>query len=122
MEKGQFIKYLVIMIAILGVAFLSQKAYSMGIGKTLVSNATDQAKAYMAKGSDWAMSTVYPKISGEVQKRGDIIKNEVSQEKEKVSENIGTKISNYFSGIANSVVNPGASQDCPSSQTTTNTN
>jgi hypothetical protein len=105
-EKG-FIKYFIIIIIILIVAFLSQQAYTRGIGKTLISNATSQAQAYMAKGSSWVVSNVYSKISGEVQKREEAIKTDVTQEKNKVSENIGKKISNYFSGVSNSVLHPG---------------
>lgn len=108
-------------IVVLVAVFLSQQAYSRGFGKTLVSDATNQAQAYLAKGSDWVMSNVYPKISGEVQKRGDIIKNEVSQEKNKVSENIGQKISNYFSGVADSILHPGQNNSCQTQPAQTST-
>ena len=76
--------------------FFEPAGIFQGIGKTLISDATNQAKAYMAKGSNWAMSKIYPKISGEVQKRGGMIKNEVNQEKQKVSENIGKKLEIIF--------------------------
>jgi len=115
-EKG-FIKYIVIIAVILAVAFLSQQAYYRGFGKTLVSNATSQAKDYVAKSSDWVMSNIYPKISGEVQKRGGIINNEVNKEKQKVSESVAQKISNYFSGVTESVLHPGTPQNCPATQT-----
>jgi len=114
MDKKQLIKYAIIIIIILIVLFLSQWAYSSRFIKPLISNATDQVGAYLSKGSSWVVSTIYPKISGEVQKRGDIIKNEITQEKQKVSENIGTKIENYFSGIKNSILNPGQPSNCPS--------
>ena len=114
-EKG-FIKYIVIIIVILAVVFLSQQAYSRGVGKTLISAATNQVGSFLAKGSDWATATIFPKINGEVQKRGDMIKNEVTQEKNKVSENIGQKISNYVSGISNSILHPGTPQNCQPSQ------
>lgn len=100
-------------VAVLVVVFLSQKSYFNGTEKTFVYGAIDQARAYSAKGVNWAISTVYPKISGEAQKRGDIIKNEVNLEKEKISEGIGEKISNYFSGVTNSVLHPGTPQNCP---------
>lgn len=112
MQQG-FIKYIVIIVVILAAVFLSQQAYSNGIGKTLISNATDQIQTYAAKGSNWIMASIYPKITEEVQKRGDIIKTEVNNEKEKVSENIATKISNYFSGVANSILHPGENINCP---------
>jgi len=104
-------------IIVLAIVFLSQQAYSGGFGKTLISDATNQAASYVAKGSDWAMSQIYPKISGEVQKRGDMIKNEVNQEKQKVSENIGEKISNYFTGISDSILHPETPQNCQPAET-----
>ena len=125
MRKG-IIKYIIIIAVILIVVFLSQQAYSRGIGKALISAAANQASAYMAEGSSWVMSNIYPKISGEVQNRGAIIQNEVNQEKQKVSENIGTKIENYFSGVANSVLHPGQTtgqtNSCTTQPTQTSTN
>jgi len=119
MEK-KFIFSIIAIVIVLGAVFLSQQAFSGGFGSMLISNATDQAKAYMAKGSDWAKSTIYPKISGEVQKRGEAIKNEVEQEKNKISESIGEKVSNYFSGVADSILHPGTPQNCPATQTLSN--
>lgn len=113
MEQEGFIKYIVIIAVILLVAFLSHQAYSWGTGKTFISGATDQASVYLSKGSNWVTSQIYSKISGEVQKRGDIIKTEINQEKEKISENILEKTKNYFSGVANSVLHPGSPQTCP---------
>jgi len=117
MEQKGFIKYALIIIVILTVVFLSQQAYSRGIVKTLISDATNQAGAYLAKGSGWVMSNIYSKISGEVQKRGDTIVNEVNQEKnkvsEKISENILKKTEDYFSGVTNSILHPGENNNCP---------
>lgn len=113
-EKG-FIQYIVIIAVILALVFLSQKLFSHSNESTFITKATDQVKAYLATGSNWAMSKIYPTISGEVQKRGDMIKNEVNQEKNKVSENIGQKISNYFSGVTDSVLHPGTPQNCQTS-------
>lgn len=95
---------------ILAVVFLSQQAYSRGVGGNLISAAANQAEEYMAKGSGWAMSAIYPKISGEVQKRGDMIKNEVNQAKQTVTEDLGKKIGNYFSEVTNSILHPGQNQ------------
>jgi len=118
MNTQRSIKYIIIIIFILGAAFLSQKAYSFEFGHNLISGATNQASAYLAKGSEWVTSKIYPKVDGVVQSRGDAIKNEVKTEKEKVSENIGEKISNYFSGVENSVVHPGTPQNCPTQTST----
>lgn len=112
MKGKSFIKYIVIIIIILVVIFLSQQAYFRGTERTFISDAASQASAYLSKGSDWVMSNVYPKISGEVQKRGEIIQTEVNKEKNKVSENITTKIGNYFSGITESILHPGENNNC----------
>ena len=120
MNTQGIIKYILIIIVILLIAFLSQQAYVWKYGKNITSNITNQALATLAKGSDWVADKIYPKVSVEVQKRGDIIKTEVKKEKEKVSENIGEKISNYFSGVANSVMHPGDPQNC-STPTTSST-
>ena len=45
-----------------------------------------------------------------------IIARFLNSEKEKVSEDIGKKISNYFSGIADSIVNPGKNNSCEPTQ------
>ena len=111
MDKKIIISISAIVI-ILAIAFFSQKSYFEKSGETLISGATDQASAYLAKGSDWVMSNVFSKITGEVQKRGDLIQTELTKEKEKISENVGEKIGNYFSGITNSILHPGTANSC----------
>jgi hypothetical protein len=123
METGIFIKYTIILASILGVAYLSQQAFFNKNSKTFIYGVTNQASAYLASASNWATSKIYPNISGAVQNGGDMIKNNVegvTQEKNKVSENISEKVSNYFSGIANSVVHPGTPQNCQPAQTSAN--
>ncbi len=102
-EKG-FIQYIVIIIIILAVVFLSQQPYFMGIGKKLY----DQSAA-------WVKANIYPRISSEVIKRGEAIKSEANQEKEKISESLGEKIKNYFSGVVDSVFNPGKNNNSQNS-------
>lgn len=106
--KRKIIRNIIIVIIILAAAFLSQQAYFGGTSEPFFSQGTKAAQDYWAKGSSW--------VGGEAQKRGDIIKNEINQEKEKVSETIGEKIKNYFSGIIDNIFNPGKknneSQSC----------
>lgn len=117
MDQGGFIKYVLIIAVILLVAFFSQKAYTGWVGKNLVSAVGTQAGAYLSKSTEWFTANVMSKISGEVQSRGDAIKNEVTQQKENisqnVSENILKKTENYFTGIKDSVLDPGKKVDCP---------
>lgn len=112
LEKG-FIKNIVIIIVILVAVFFSQKADFRENGKSLLSQTAGQV-------SGWVKDNALPKISGEVEKRGEMIKNEINQEKQKISETIGEKIKNYFSGIIDNIFNPGKnnndSQDSAPSQ------
>lgn len=117
MQQG-FIKYFVIILVILAIVFLSQQMYFKKYGKQV----SDTIAGYVATGSDWAKSHIYPKISGEVQKRGETITNEVAKEKEKITESIGEKISNYFSGISDAILHPSDSTSTPSDSTPTQNN
>jgi hypothetical protein len=120
MQK-KLIFYIILIIVILVLLFLSQQAYSRWIGKTLISDATNQAEAYLAKGSNWVMSKIYPAISGEVQKRGDMIPFEINQIGQKIGVDIPNKIKNYFSGVVNSILHPGQSNNCPTQPSQTST-
>jgi len=105
-EKGST-KYIFIVIVILIVVFLSQLPYFKGEGNTFVFQGASTPQDYLTKGSNWVKDSLYPKLSGEVEKRKDIIKNEINSEKEKVSQTFGEKIKNYFSGVADSILHPG---------------
>lgn len=118
MQQG-FIKYFVIIIVILAVAFLSQQAYCRKVGQNLISAAANQAGAYLSKGANWAISNIYPKLSGEVKSGGEMIKTEANQIKN-IPENILDKTKNYFSGIGNSVLHPKENNSCLPAQTVQN--
>jgi len=97
-EKG-VIQYIAVIIIIFVVVFLSQQPYFRGIGKNVYNQAEAQVGSYWAKASDWVRANVYPRVSGEVQKRGEAIKDEVNKEKNAVAQNIWEKIKNYFANI-----------------------
>jgi len=115
--RKKIIFYIILIIIILVLVFLSQQAFSRGVVKTFVFDAANHVSAYLAKGSSWALSGIYPKISGlsaqagEAQKRGDAIKNEINQTTQKITD-IPKKIENYFSGITNSILHPGENNNC----------
>ena len=116
-KRKKIIFYIILIIVVLVLVFLSQRIFFREAGKTFVSGATSQVGAYLAKGSNWAISAIYPKISGlsaqagEAQKRGDAIKNEINQTTQKITD-IPKKIENYFSGITNSILHPGENNNC----------
>ncbi len=100
--------YIVGIVAVLGIVFISQQGILSDVGQ-----ATQAAvSGYWAKGAGWATDNAYQPLSDEVQKRGEIIGDEINSGKEKISENILQKVGDYFSGIADSIVHPG-NNSCP---------
>ena len=126
MQKGKvIIIYVVIIIVILAVVFFSQQPSLKEFGKNLfsLSQGYNKTGEYMANGSNWVKDNILSKIGGEVQKRGDMAKEGITEQKEKISESVGEKIKNYFSGIVDSVFHPGenttpaeSSKTCPPCQ------
>jgi hypothetical protein len=119
--------YIILIIVILVLVFFSQQAVSGKFNQTLFSTVANQAQAYLAKGSNWVIDSIYPKISKEVQNGGEVIQNEVNRAKQKVAEvkeateNIPKKIESYFSGIKNAVTgNTNNNCTVPTTQTPTN--
>jgi predicted PurR-regulated permease PerM len=124
MGKGIII-YIVIIIVILAVVFLSQQPSLKEFGKNLfsLSQGYNKTGEYVANGSNWVKDNILSKIGGEVQKRGDMAKEGITEQKEKISESVGEKIKNYFSGIVDSVFHPGenaapaeSAKNCPPCQ------
>ncbi len=117
--QAGFIKYILIIVAILGVVFLGQQAFIRGFGRAVLSDTGDKIKTFMAQGSNWATSAIILPIGGGVESSKEAITGEIAQEKEKLSENIGEKIKNYFSGITNSILHPGENSNCLAQPTKT---
>lgn len=114
--QAGFIKYALIIVAILVVVFLGQQAFFKGAGERIISGASNQIRTFMAKGSDWAASATLPLISGGVEKGKEAISSatsEVNEQKEKISETVTEKITNYFSGVANSIMGKTNPPACP---------
>ncbi|MEK7080467.1 MAG: hypothetical protein AAB925_01370 [Patescibacteria group bacterium] len=106
MKKKIFIRNISVIIIILTVVFLSQQPHFGEIGKNLYDQGAAYISGHWEKASDWLEGNVYHRVSSEAVKRGEAIKSEVNQEKQKVSENLGKKIKDYFSGVVDSVFNP----------------
>ena len=109
---------IIMVVVVLAVIYLSQQAYTRAVGKTMILDATNKAGAYLSQGTNWAASKIYPKITGEVQAKGDMVNAAVGTAQKNVSENVAQKISNYFSGVANAVAHPGTPQNCPAQPAT----
>lgn len=106
MKKGIIIKNILIMAVILAVVYISQNSGFAGLEQNVLSGSLQGlGSEYWAKGSSWVRDELFPKIGGEVQKRGDMAKEGIDEQKEKATESIGENIKNYFSGIVDSVLN-----------------
>jgi len=117
----KLIFYIVLIIVILVAIFFSQQAYSGVFGKKLISAATNQASALMAKGSNSAITGIYSKISEEVKNGGETIQNVINESKQKISD-AEKNISNYISGISDSILHPGENNNCPTTPPTQTSN
>ena len=69
MKRKWFVKNIIIIIVLLVLVFLSQQSYSNEIGKKLFFQAEAQVKIYWTKVADWFKGNVYPRVSGEVDKK-----------------------------------------------------
>lgn len=98
MEKG-FIKNVVIIIIILVAVFFSQQPNFREYGKNLYNQAFAQGQSWWQGAYSYAKQNVFPKIGGEVEKKKEVIQDELQKEKNKMSENILQKIKNYFLNI-----------------------
>jgi len=111
MINKKIIIYIIVIIVILTAVFLSQQAYSRFIGKNLISAATNQASAYLAKDTNLVMPTIYSKIGENVQSGGEAIKNILDQGQQKISD-VQKNIENYFSGVKDAVAGK-SNNSCP---------
>jgi len=121
MEKG-FIQYVALIVIVLVIVFLSQGGNLLnlfGKGKTFtfINGAVQKGQEYLAKSSGWVADKVFPNIASEVEKRGEMAKEGIDGQKEKITESVSEKIKNYFSGVTNSILHPGTPQNCPPAQT-----
>jgi len=91
-----FIVNIVLIAVILAVVFLSQWEYLKPFGKILFSWGEKEINLYWTKTTDWFKESLYPKITGEVEKRGEPLKEEAITQKDNVVKNIWGKIKIYF--------------------------
>jgi hypothetical protein len=99
------LKNLIIILIILGVVFIGQQYFSKEPGDSLFAKTANTTKGFWSTAEDWFKTNVYPRVSQEAQNRGEEIKNELQNQKEKISESVGEKIKNYFTNVVDSVLN-----------------
>lgn len=105
MEKG-FIKNVLVIIIILVIVFFSQQPNFRKYGKDFYDQAVVYGQSWWQGAYSYAKQNVFSMVGGEVEKRKEVIQDEIQQEKNKVSENILQKIKNYFSDIVLRIFKP----------------
>ncbi len=100
-ESGAgFIQILVINVIILAIllatVFLSQQAYFAPYGKTLYVKGVGQFNVYWLKLNYWADTNLYPRLSGEAGKGGQLITQEITKQKNSIAQSVWENIKNYL--------------------------
>jgi|GEM_PF-3862752 len=105
------IKNLIIIIAIIGIVFLSQQPKFAVLGQNAYTWVEKKADPYTSKINDVLEDKIYPVVGGEVDKRKEIINQEINTQietqKEKISETLAEKIKNYLTNVVGSIFFPG---------------
>jgi len=102
-EKG-IIKYILAVVAVLAVVFISQQNLFRGTTQTFYNGFSEKVKRSLAGATSWVNANAVPQISSEVKKGGEALKEGASQAKEQVTQNVAEKAKNYFSGIVDSIL------------------
>jgi hypothetical protein len=95
--KNGFIKNILVIIIILVAVFFSQQPDFREYGNNFYNQARAQGQSWWQGASSYAKQNVFSIVGGEVEKRKDVVQDELQQEKNKISENIWQKTKNYFS-------------------------
>ena len=95
MEKDIIVNILAILV-VLGIVFFSQQPQFSNIGGDLYIQSARKGGEFWIKSSDWFKASIYPNISGEVAKRGEVIKEEITKQKDGAVKNIWENIKSYF--------------------------
>ena len=95
-EKRGVIINAVMIILILGLAFISQQHFFDSYGKNFFSWSGHQINSSWQAAGDWAKATIYPRAQKEVEERGETLKEEVGKQKDAAAKSVWENIKNFF--------------------------
>lgn len=104
------LKYIVILLLIFAIIVLGQQAYFQGIGKLAYQKITGWGSAVWQTCKTLFEKHILGKVTSEIEKRQDIVKQEIKDQTKEVGQDIWSKIKNYFGGIFNSITGQKATQ------------
>lgn len=108
-------KNIIIILAIIGAVIFSQQPMFKDWGKKTYSWIGAKVEPYTSPADVWLKNNIYPKISGEVDQKKQLISQEITTQKNNILETTGEKIKNYFSNLIDSVFNKDATVKSTSS-------
>lgn len=112
--KMRFLRYIVIIIIILIIVFLSQKPYFKNASKNLsfplfkTDFKTDKSyfgDSYLTKANNWLEENIYPRFSREVEERGELVKEEITKQKDEVAKSSFDGAKKYLAGELLKILN-----------------
>ena len=101
MKNRRFIQNIVIIAVLLAIVFLSQQTYLRKIGnnlyfQNLYPQLKEQVISYKNSITDWFKINIYPRVNREVAEKGEVVKEEISKQKDNIVKITWEKIKNYF--------------------------
>lgn len=97
-QKG-FLKNIVIIVILVVLVFVSQQSAFRSYGKDLYGYIGPKIEEYKTKVVDWFKTTIYPRVSGEVEQKGNAIGEEINKQKNNFVQNIWENAKKYFADI-----------------------
>lgn len=90
------VKYVIFILIILAIVFLSQQPYFQEKGKNIYQKAAEWGSAVKNWCQDFFQKNIFSRISSEIEKRQKIAKEELENQSKQAGENLWQRIENYF--------------------------
>ncbi len=93
------IKYIIFILIILAIIFLSQQPYFQEKGKIMYQKVAGWGSVVKNWCQDFFQKNIFSRISSEIEKRQEIAKQELENQSKEIGQNIWQRIENYFLGL-----------------------
>lgn len=93
------IKYIIFILIILAIIFLSQQPYFQKGGEKIYQKAAGWGSAVKNWCQGFFQKNIFSRISSEIEKRQEIAKQELENQSKEIGQNIWQRIKNYLFGL-----------------------
>ena len=80
----------------MAIVFLSQSPSFRPIAQNAYNQASKNLGPYADMGKQWFTANIYPRVSQEVASRGEVVKEEVTTQRNNTIQSIGETVKNYL--------------------------